>query len=569
MRGQLWALLVLKFALLRHTWTRGKTASTLLSGLMLCVMFAISLGVSVGMVYLGRIVAQERAQLVLVASDVFVAAILFFWLFGLLIEIQRSDIIDFKKMLYFPISLGMVFLLNFVASLFSPGLLLTMLPLLGWVIGMSLVGGLGVLLTGVPLVIAFFLMLGAWGYFIRGWLAMLMENKRRRRLILTILPLCFVFMGQLPNLLNYSWMRVRGNEAARNYVAHLSPEQTGQWVTAANKAVPPGWLPYGLLAGLNGDPVHALAAVGGMGACAGIGLLFGYRATLRHYAGVGRPEKRVKRVENNVRPGAPWTARSFPGLDDDSSACVWAAFLSLIRHPQVRVAVLSPLAVGILLVVMFQVNPSTGSNSLFKHGMPLFFYLGWPFFSFSMIYLNPFGLERDSFLGMILLPTPRWKYLLARNLALFPFVGAIAAVFLAAGLAFNDIGWAETLQTMVFVFQFHLAWCVLGNFTGPYCVFRFQRDAMRAPTNRPIVLLMGLVSFAVTGLLCAMVAACRMLDALLGLPEGVYGIPTGVPASILILLATAVLYWLSLTPAGDLLLSREQKMFATLTKDRE
>ena len=45
---------------------------------------------------------------------------LFFWLIGLIVEIQRSETIDLPKLLHLPVALGRVFVLNYVASHLSP-----------------------------------------------------------------------------------------------------------------------------------------------------------------------------------------------------------------------------------------------------------------------------------------------------------------------------------------------------------------------------------------------------------------------------------------------------------------
>ncbi len=53
----------------------------------------------------------------------------------------------------------------------------------------------------LPLVFGFFFMVTAWTYCLRGWLAALMVNKRRRRAIIVGVTMAFMLLAQLPNLL--------------------------------------------------------------------------------------------------------------------------------------------------------------------------------------------------------------------------------------------------------------------------------------------------------------------------------------------------------------------------------
>ena len=52
----------------------------------------------------------------------------------------------------------------------------------------------------LPLVLGFVFMITAWTYCLRGWLAALMVNKRRRRTVIVWVTMVFVLLCQLPNL---------------------------------------------------------------------------------------------------------------------------------------------------------------------------------------------------------------------------------------------------------------------------------------------------------------------------------------------------------------------------------
>ena len=119
------------------------------------------------------------------------------WTTGLITELQRSELLDLSRLLHLPVSLGGVFLLNYLASHLSLSLALMLPAMLGLAAGLVLGSGPAMLLL-VPLVFAFFLMITAWTYCLRGWLAGLMVNKRRRRAIIVGVAMLFMLWPNCP-----------------------------------------------------------------------------------------------------------------------------------------------------------------------------------------------------------------------------------------------------------------------------------------------------------------------------------------------------------------------------------
>lgn len=184
MLDQLRALLALRLLLLKRLWLR--SASGVAAGFVLVLLTAVSViaatAVGIALFFYGwRVLPGLEGPYALITFDAATLAILFVWAAGMATEIQRSDAIDFRKMLYLPVSLRMVFFLNFMVSLLSPLAVFFTLGILGLSLGMAF--GLGPrMLLAIPVAAAFYLMLAAWAYHLRGLLAVIMENKRRRRL---------------------------------------------------------------------------------------------------------------------------------------------------------------------------------------------------------------------------------------------------------------------------------------------------------------------------------------------------------------------------------------------------
>ena len=129
--------------------------------------------------------------------DGLVAVFLFLWTIGIVTELQRSEIIDLSRLLHLPVSLsGRVSAqLSRVALEFDPGA--DGAGHAGLDAGLVLGRGLAMALS-CPLVLAFFFMVTAWTYCLRGWLAALMVNKRRRRTVIMGVTLAFVLLANCP-----------------------------------------------------------------------------------------------------------------------------------------------------------------------------------------------------------------------------------------------------------------------------------------------------------------------------------------------------------------------------------
>src|SRR5689334_7782660 len=102
--------------------------------------------------------------------------------------------------MHLPVSLSGVFLVNYVASLFTLSTTLVVPLMTGLAAGLVVSKG-PMMLWLFPLMAAFLFTVTALTYQLRGWLASLMENKRRRRTIVTLLTVLVVLVFQIPNFL--------------------------------------------------------------------------------------------------------------------------------------------------------------------------------------------------------------------------------------------------------------------------------------------------------------------------------------------------------------------------------
>src|SRR5262245_18972505 len=100
---QLQAILWLRWRLTRNQFTRGGHLNAVVAIMLLTILLLASAGFAVGSVFLGAIIGVKAgAQTVLLTWDALFLVFLFFWLAGLMVEIQRSESIDLTRLLHLP-----------------------------------------------------------------------------------------------------------------------------------------------------------------------------------------------------------------------------------------------------------------------------------------------------------------------------------------------------------------------------------------------------------------------------------------------------------------------------------
>ena len=195
------AIFLLRWQLSRNAFRRASAFSAAIY-VILRILFLLGLvGGTIGAFFLGKsdfLAANPDRILWLVSGAI--SAFLFFWLIGLLAELQRSDSLDHRRMKHLPISLKEMFLFNYAVSHWTPSCLLFLSISAGFVVGTILrFGGRMALVFG--LLALMILAVSSWTYALRGWLTKLMLNERRRRSLIVWMTVAIILITQVPNLL--------------------------------------------------------------------------------------------------------------------------------------------------------------------------------------------------------------------------------------------------------------------------------------------------------------------------------------------------------------------------------
>jgi hypothetical protein len=553
--GYIKALVILQFHLARHTMTRGKLVAYFLVGCIVsaALVFAGILGAV--FYFLGSAWFPEQPRsMSLLALNLLLLVYVLGWFWGFALEMQRSDPVDVKKMLHFPVPLAIINAINFAVSTIGFTSLFYAASAIGLVAGMARAypgrGIFALFAAG-----AFFFAASAWAYYLRGLMAVWMENKRRRRLLMSVLPIFFMVAGFMPMILSNTLGLGKSGE---DVVRWLNEPAQFVWVERVSWFLPTGWLALAFANAMAGvGPVAAPAvALLVLGAA---GYQLGYRMTRRYCFDVDR---------NAGAPAAsgpsgklPFTARNLPWLNDDTAALSLAAFLSFTRHPQMRTMLLAPFGMVILLVIMNSRSIFMGQNL----GMPIIVVM-WPFFMFSAFFFNLFGMDSRGFRAMMMLPTPRYRILLAYHLALLPLAGGMGVIFALLGAWFFSMGLETTAVALLQVVLLFQLFTLAGSYVSIYAPYAIGRNMMRGQRSRS--LLLALLMPFVVALLLLPTSLCLVADRVAS-GWGLVSFPAGIVLSITFIGAVLAAYPFLLRHAGDLLLLREQRILAALQKTAE
>jgi len=483
--------------------------------------------------------------------------------------------IDLQRLMHLPVALGQMFVINYVVSHFTLSIFIFVPLIVGLAMGSAIGRGPEMVLL-IPLALSMVFMVTAWTYCLRGWLATLMSNPRRRRTVIMVITLAFVLVGQGPNL----YFNVLNRQDRHS---HHQPEQSARFqekfwqLVAIQGFIPPLWVPVGAQALAEG---RVLPAVCGAAGCLGIGLLGlrrAYRSTVRFYHGETGGLAAVRSKPGPVTPRAvpPRTGRRggflelrLPAVPEPVAALALATFRSMLRAPEVKMAWASSFIVTLIV----------GASLLF-HSAPSISPAVKPFlatatvvFSIFMLvqfFANQFGFDRDGFRSLMLSPVDRQWILLGKNLACAP-VGAgfglilLGIISLRLHLPFFEFA-AVVFQLAALLLFAGLA----GNLLSILVPYRIQAGSLR-PTKMPglavIVMMLCHLFFplAMTPVFVAPLAALAWREA--GLPDAV---PVNLIFSVLLAALAAILYWQTLAPIGRLLHRRETKILNVVTVEVE
>jgi ABC-2 type transport system permease protein len=603
------AFLWLRWRLLVNRLRRGGIANVVVLGILAVFGTFFAVGLFAGLFLVGLFVLADVSPAILMfVWDGVAVAFLFMWATGLLMELQRSEVLSLDKFLHLPVSLKSAFLINYVSSLFSVTLLIFAPAMTALALSLVIVRG-PALLWQFPLAAAFLFMVTALTYQFQGWLASLMANKRRRRTIIVLVTIVFVLLVQVPNMINIMrpWEGKGGDDsqpreeraaATRDWQSgkidaaeykrrtediekreEESANQTLQRVEATarvvNTALPPGWLPLGVEGASDGRLLPPLLGVLGMTAIGALSLWRSYRTTLRLYTGQynSKPRKAATAAVAVSPPAGAAAAttgfleRELPGVSERVAAIALCGFRSLARAPEAKMMLLSP----VILVVVF-------GSLYFRHGTTLP-EMARPLIGFSAIMMmmltsvqvsaNQFGFDRGGFRVYVLSAAPRRDILVGKNLAFLPFALGLSVVSVGLVAVVQRMRVEHLLAMLPMFLCMYLPFCLMGNLLSILAPMPIRAGSFKPANPRVLPVLLHLAAALVMPLILAPALAPLAIEFVLQEFGWDPRIPVFLVLSLVECAAMIGLYRVVVAWQGDLLQAREQKILETVKTKNE
>jgi hypothetical protein len=436
----------------------------------------------------------------------------------------------------------------------------------------------------VPLALSMVLMVTAWTYCLRGWLATMMTNPRRRRTVIMCISLGFVLISQGPNLY-FNFFQNHNFSGGQSVTREERQRQNQERVAATGKMfdnliavqqfIPPLWVAVGARGLAGGDPLPALLGTLGCAGLAALGLRRAYRSTVRFFHGetgglaavkISTAAKKISKPRDQSKKD--FLERSIPFVPEQSAALALATLRSLLRAPEVKMAWATSFIVTLILgaTVFFRAtsNVSDAVKPLIATGSIVF-----PIFFLAQFFANQFGFDRDGFRALILSPADRRLILIGKNLAAFPVAITFGILLITLTTVRLHLPPLTVLATLLQFASLLLMAGLAGNLLSILMPYRIQPGTMK-PTKLPgltmIILMFCQMLFPAA---MAPVFAGPLLEMLwhkVGLPGFV---PVNLILSALLCGLMVVLYWQTLAPLGRLLQRREIKILGVVTVEVE
>lgn len=617
-RQHFWAFVWLRWRLRVNQWRRGGALNAAIMVVVAgaCVVLGAVMFVAFLMIGLEAL-SPETPLAFLAVWDGLVIAMLFFWLIGLVTELQRAESLSLDKFLHLPVSMTAAFLINYLSSIVRLTTIVFLPAMIGLSLGLVFSRGPAMLLL-LPLVAAFFLMISALSYQFQGWLAVLMANKRRRRTVIVVVTMIFMLLGQLPNLLNltrlgkgFSEDKVRtiqeeqhafqsrllelkkehssGAISADQYLerleqlnreepARVQAANEAQWQPVArtarflNLVLLPGWLPMGADNLAQGSVLPALLGTLGLALIGSASFWRAYRTTVRLYTGeFNAGQKKTAAVVAAPR-GKPATSqlleKELPWIPEHAGAVALASFRSLTRAPEVKMLLLTPIILGVIFGAMFlrqSEDPSDGMRIITVFGAMVMV-----LFSLVQLAGNQFGFDRSGFRVFVLCPAQRRDILLGKNLAVAPFALGLGLVAALVVEVIHPLRFDHFLAALVQLVSMYLLFCILLNWLALMAPMPVSAGSLKPASPKGLVLLLHFAMIILLPLVLTLTLLPLGIELVLNeVVAGARGLPTCLVLSLGEVVVIGLVYHLALTWQGDMLQSREQRILDIVTPKAE
>jgi ABC-2 type transport system permease protein len=303
-----------------------------------------------------------------------------------------------------------------------------------------------------------------------------------------------------------------------------------------------------------------------------------YRTTLGLYSGqasnVKAPPVQVVTPASRAATALPVSGprvtglleARIPGLSEPVSAIALGGFRALVRSPEAKMMLLSP----IIMIPIFGSMLWRGRAGIPEALRPLMAIGGMVLVLFGVVQLmgNQFGFDRDGFRVFILSPASRRDILLGKNLVFAPLVLVFAAIVLVLVQIFCPLGLDHFLGMIPHFVAMFLMFCIFTNLMSIITPMHVAAGSLKPANPKTTTVLLQLVMFFfIFPLTQAPTLVPLGIEALLRFMG--WTVP-GLPIYLLLCLVECAviggIYYVSLIWLGELFQAREQKILQSVAK---
>lgn len=595
------AMLKLRWQISRNQARKlGTFHATVMLIFAILVMLSSVIAFFAGLISGYNLLPQMSPDLQLILWDAIVLTFLACWLLGTLTELQQSEMLSLNNFLHLPVTLYGAFVLNYLSVWFSFSLAFFLPLMTGLGIATVVTQGSSRLLI-FPLILGFLSMVTCVTYQFRGWLARIMQNKRRRGTVMAIITMSCVMLAQVPNLINLTVMRNSRNSiqqvsnervqkqaellkelqeqritqdefnAQFQKLHHTQPpsieariqgslQESIPWLRLINLALPIGWLPFGVHSLANGSIWPALLGSSAMFSIGIVSLWGSYHGTMRAYTGQNSsPEVAAPTVTAPTERKTRFVEREIPGISPAVSTVALASLCSVLRSQEGKMILLTPILILASFCGFLIFGPLTQTPVFLIPGIAIGV-IGTTQLAVSQFLFNSFGLDRDGFRAYILSPLPRAELLRGKNFSFFPIVVAMNIVLLgilAIAMPFRLTHFVATLLQGVISF---LLICLLGNLLSIRIPIRLSAGTVKPQAIHIGPLLIAFLCTLLTPLFYLPAASALGLEYLLEFVFGIRQVPMYLLLTLIELPIVYLIYNRVLIEQGKLLQQRETRI---------
>jgi ABC-2 type transport system permease protein len=362
---------------------------------------------------------------------------------------------------------------------------------------------------------------------------------------------------------------MQGHQTASQQADREIADRWEKTTRLVNMILPVTWLPMGVISAAEGRILPSILGLLGMTSIGTVSLWRAYRTTIGLYQ--GQPTNRNSRPTSAIAPpasvrkeGALMVEAHLPGLSEPVSVIALAGFRSLVRSPEAKMMLLTPVIMSFIFGSMLFRQRHDLPESL----RPLVAIGGMGVVLLGVLQLmsNQFGFDRDGFRTFVMCAAPRREILLGKNLSFAPVALGMAAILLTIVQIVNPLRLDHFLAMLPQYISMFFLCCICTNLLSIYAPVHVAAGSLK-PSNPKVSTV--LLQLAMVFFLFPLTQGATLLPLGIEALLRFQGWGTSLPICLLLSLAECalivVIYRFSLIWQGRLLQAREQKILEIVT----